>query len=118
MAKDNGSPRGLATGIFDDIPRPERRTGNRKARWLGVGVILAAISGLVVWASSVPLSSAVVSQGQIVVSGKRELVQHRDGGIIRRINVRDGSIVKARDVLIELSDIEARLRHGLMRAAY
>jgi len=118
MAKDNGSPTGFATGIFDDIPRPERKRGNRKARWLGVGVILAAMGGLIVWASLAPLSSAVVSQGQIVVSSKHKLVQHRDGGIIQRINVRDGAIVKAGDVLIVLNGAEAYLRHVLMRAAY
>lgn len=86
---------------------PARRTG-RAATTFGVLVILATLVGVGVWAAMAPLSSAVVAQGQVVVAGKRKQVQHRDGGIVRALHVRDGDAVARGAVLLELDDTEAR----------
>ncbi len=109
---------GSASGVFDDIALPNRKAGRRKAMLFGVSVIAATIAGVGVWAGSAPLSSAVISQGQIVVSSKRKQVQHREGGTVRKINVRDGENVSAGDTLIELDNTEAHLHYSLTRAAY
>ncbi|GBF26482.1 type I secretion system membrane fusion protein PrsE [bacterium MnTg02] len=109
---------GSAHGIFAEVSYPNRKAGTRKALFLGISVIAITVCGAAYWAATAPLSSAVVAQGQIVVSGKRKQVQHRDGGRVGKINVRDGSIVKAGDVLVELEDKELNLRHSLMRTAY
>ena len=58
------------------------------------------------WAAFMPLDAGVYAQGQIAVAGNRQSVQHRDGGTINAINVREGQHVKAGDVLIELSTPE------------
>jgi len=58
------------------------------------------------WAAFMPLDAGVYAQGQIAVAGNRQSVQHRDGGTINAINVREGQRVKAGDVLIELSTPE------------
>ena len=41
--------------------------------------------------------------GTIAVSGNRQSVQHRDGGVVTAIHVREGQHVRAGEVLIELS---------------
>jgi HlyD family secretion protein len=69
------------------------------------GVIaLAIFFGLFVgWAAFAPLDAAVVAPGVVVVSGNRQTVQHRDGGIVSRLNVIEGQSVAAGDVLVELA---------------
>lgn len=62
------------------------------------------------WAAFAPLDAAVVAPGVVVVSGQRQTVQHRDGGVIARINVRDGQHVRRGDILIELSNPEVVAR--------
>lgn len=54
------------------------------------------------WAAITPLDAAVVAPGVVVVSGNRQTVQHRDGGVISALNVEEGSQVQEGQVLIEL----------------
>jgi HlyD family secretion protein/epimerase transport system membrane fusion protein len=83
-----------------------------------VAAIVATFGGIAVWSMSVPISSAVVASGKVVVASKRKEIQHLDGGIVNTINSVDGDVVKAGDVLFELDDTEAKARYGLSRAAY
>ena len=46
---------------------------------------------------------ASMPPGTIAVSGNRQSVQHRDGGVVTAIHVREGQHVRAGEVLIELS---------------
>jgi HlyD family secretion protein len=59
-----------------------------------------------------PLDAGVNAAGTIAVAGNRQTVQHKDGGIITAIHVREGQHVKAGDVLIELAapDLKASER--------
>lgn len=58
------------------------------------------------WAAFAPLDAAVVSVGEVKVSGNRQVVQHRDGGLVSRVAVREGDHVRAGQLLLELSDVE------------
>lgn len=95
------------------ISTPERRATNVTS--FGNMVILLTILAIGIWAALVPLASAVVSQGQLVVAGKRKQVQHRDGGVVGQLLVRDGSVVKSGDLLIKLDISEAKMNAELMR---
>ena len=55
------------------------------------------------WAALARLDAAVQAPGVLVVSGEKQSVQHRDGGIIDRIAAHEGSRVNQGDVLITLS---------------
>lgn len=59
---------------------------------LGVGMALATISG------------AVVASGTVVVETNVKQVQHREGGIVREIYVRNGDHVEAGQQLVRLDD--------------
>ena len=48
----------------------------------------------------------MVAAGQVKVSGNRQVVQHRDGGVISRVSVREGDAVLEGQLLVELSDVE------------
>lgn len=59
------------------------------------------------WSILAPLSGAVIAQGVIKVEANTKLVQHLEGGIVRRILVRDGQRVAAGQPVVELEDTEA-----------
>ena len=88
---------------------PEASAGDPQ-RDIRKGTIIAVLFFVLFlgWAAFMPLDAGVYAQGQIAVAGNRQSVQHRDGGMINAINVREGQHVKAGQILIELSTPELR----------
>ena len=78
----------------DDAGRSEIRAG-----LITLVVFFLGFGG---WAAFAPLNAAVVAPGVVVVAGNRQTVQHRDGGIVSRLLVREGDTVEQGQVLIEL----------------
>lgn len=75
---------------------------------LGV-VVLAVFFGVFgLWAAFAPLDAGVVAVGEVIVSGNRQVVQHREGGVISSVAVREGDHVEEDQILIELSAVELR----------
>lgn len=66
------------------------------------------------WLAMAPLSGAVIAQGVVKVEGSRKTVQHLEGGIVRKILVREGDMVKAGQALILLADVMARAGEDLL----
>jgi HlyD family secretion protein len=89
----------LVTRVRRSFER-ELRTG---LRVLVLGVVL--IGG---WATLVPLSSAVVAAGSLVVQSNVKKVQHPTGGIVAQIAAHDGMHVNAGDLLVRLDATQAR----------
>lgn len=82
-------------------------------RIIGWGSVLLVLQfcGFGVWATTVPLRSAVVAPGFIKVHSKRKAVQHLEGGIIKSILVRENDHVKAGQLIgrLDTTQIEANL---------
>ena len=74
------------------------------------GLIVAALFflGFLGWAAFSRLDSAAYAQGQLVVSGQRQTVQHRDGGIVTQIYIHDGDRVTRGQLLMQLNDDDTR----------
>lgn len=72
--------------------------------WIGMLVLFIMLGGFAAWAGFTQIAGAIVAPGQIEVDQNRQVVQHLDGGIVAKINVTEGSIVEAGDVLIRLDD--------------
>jgi HlyD family secretion protein len=70
--------------------------------FLGYATLAAMVLGLGVWGGMAQISGAVIAPGAVEVEGNRQVVQHLTGGVIDAINVRDGDLVEAGQVLIEL----------------
>jgi membrane fusion protein, type I secretion system len=68
----------------------------------GLLVIVLFFGGLTAWSVFFPFKGAIIASGTVKVIGERKLVQHLEGGIIEKIFVKDGQLVTAGDVLIEL----------------
>jgi multidrug efflux pump subunit AcrA (membrane-fusion protein) len=60
------------------------------------------------WAALAPLDAGIYASGTVAVAGNRQSVQHREGGVVNAINVREGERVKAGDVLVEMAAPELR----------
>ena len=72
------------------------------------GTILILLFGMGGWAAVAKLSGAVIGAGTVVVAGNVKKIQHREGGIVGSILVRNGSPVEAGDPLIKLDDTITR----------
>ncbi|MDT8758633.1 HlyD family type I secretion periplasmic adaptor subunit [Sphingomonas psychrotolerans] len=81
-------------------PRGEIRTG----------AIIAALFFVVFlgWAAFARLDAAAYAPGTLVVSGQRQSVQHRDGGVVGKIYVREGQRVERGQLLVQLAAAEVQ----------
>jgi HlyD family type I secretion membrane fusion protein len=94
-----------ATGP-DDSPRHELRIGG--------AIIIAFFVLFLGWAAFARLDAGAYATGQIMVSGNRQAVQHRDGGVVSALHVVEGDTVKAGQVLVEVAGGElAATERGL-----
>ena len=63
---------------------------------------------------SAPLNAGAFATGQVAVSGNRQAVQHRDGGVVSALHVAEGDTVKQGQVLLEIAGGElAATERGL-----
>lgn len=71
------------------------------ARMVSLALCVMVLLALL-YAYFVSMDVVVTAQGRVIPSGKSKVVQPLDAGIIKAIHVRDGALVKAGDILIEL----------------
>lgn len=90
------------------------RIGPRILAGTTLGFLLVAGAGG--WAATMQLSGAVIAQGQIAVDQQIKAIQHRDGGIVSEIAVREGDLVKEGQVLLRLDDAQTRAELSIVRA--
>jgi HlyD family secretion protein len=81
---------------------------------LAVGLLAGGVGG---WAATTDLAGAVIAQGQMVVDSNDKKVQHPTGGIVGELRVREGSRVKATDILIRLDDTQTRANLAIVTKA-
>jgi HlyD family type I secretion membrane fusion protein len=88
------------------------------ARWLNRRIVLIPLAMVVLtlglWASLAPISGAVIAAARIKVELERKTVQHREGGIVREIRVRNGQAVHAGDVLVVVDDVRSDAELSLL----
>ncbi|WP_421983162.1 HlyD family type I secretion periplasmic adaptor subunit [Roseibium sp.] len=80
----------------------------RKHLLFSLFVTIFVVVGIGGWATFTEISGAVVSSGTVVVESNIKQVQHREGGIVRDIKVRDGDLVASGDLLLSLDDTVTR----------
>jgi HlyD family secretion protein len=71
---------------------------------VGLVVVLILAGGFGGWASTVPISGALIAPGSVVVDSNVKKVQHPTGGVVGEVRVRDGDVVKAGDVVVRLDE--------------
>ena len=102
--------RGQVTGLEET----EARLTTRLSRALegelktGLRVLIFGVGILAIWATLMPLSSAVVVPGTLVVESDVKKIQHPAGGVVANIPVRNGMHVGAGDLLLHLDETQPR----------
>ncbi|MPT47030.1 MAG: HlyD family type I secretion periplasmic adaptor subunit [Sphingobium sp.] len=95
--------------LLEDSPDRGIRTGL---------IVVAIFFGLFLgWAALARLDASATGDGAIAVLGSRQTVQHRDGGIVSGLKVREGQHVKAGQILLELSGDEVRAQERALAAS-
>jgi HlyD family type I secretion membrane fusion protein len=84
----------------------------------GCLIIALFFGGLGSWAYLAPLNGAVVASGVVKVEGNRKSVQHLDGGIVRKLRVKEGDRVEAGEVVIVLDDTQAKAEFEVLSEQY
>lgn len=112
-------------GLSRKVPRSTRKDEERTASDAAGGYILTGVAIIVIffgafgtWAVTAPLNSAVVAQGVVKVEGNRKSVQHLEGGIVKELRVKEGSTVKAGEILLVLDDSQARAENEVYTQQY
>ncbi|ACX88656.1 HlyD family type I secretion periplasmic adaptor subunit [Pectobacterium parmentieri] len=91
----------------ENMNQTARRDEKRAVR-LGWLLVLAGFGSFLLWALFAPLDKGVMVNGSVVISGNRKVVQHNQGGIVDKIQVKDGDSVEAGQILLTLNEVDAR----------
>ncbi|WP_096784407.1 HlyD family type I secretion periplasmic adaptor subunit [Rhodobacter sp. CZR27] len=88
---------------------------NRPAPWSGRGPLILGfltltvlLGGFGTWSVFSSIAGAIVVPGQIEVEQNRQVVQHPDGGVVESIEVEEGKVVTAGDILLRLDGTALR----------
>ena len=91
-------------------PVPARGGADDPSGDIRIGIIIAVLFFLIFlgWAAFARLDAATIAEGRLVVSGQRQTVQHREGGVVSEILVKEGARVQQGQVLIRLAGADVR----------
>jgi len=103
-----------------DSPASEAtaRSALRRAGRSGLIAMLIGLGGFLVWAWLAPLDEGTYSRATVAIDTKRKPVQHPSGGIIDKVLVGEGSVVKEGQTLMLLDAAVARANHETVRQRY
>lgn len=94
----------------DDHPGQELKAG---------GVIAFTFFVLLLGgAAFVPLDAGVYASGSVAVSGNRQAVQHREGGVVTAIHVKEGDRVRQGQILVEMAAPDLRATERALTSDY
>ncbi len=85
-----------------------RSSGAGSGRSLVIAVALFAVIGFIAWASLANVDQISRATGQVIPSGRVQVVQSADGGVITELLVREGDIVKRGQLLVRLDAVKAQ----------
>lgn len=92
---DEPAPVDGRKGVLADSGRPEILAGG--------AVAFAFFILFLGWAAFTPLDAGAYAPGRIVVSGSRQAVQHREGGVVTALHVAEGDHVTQGQPLVEIA---------------
>lgn len=99
-------------------PLTKVSTDERPVVRFGILTLLVGFGGFMLWAGLAPLDEGVPAMGVVSVDSKRKTIQHLKGGIVEKIEVREGGKVKAGDVLLRLNDTDIKAQLDIVRGRY
>ena len=84
--------------------------------WIGTGrTLMYGLLACAIAAGFISISGAVVASGTVSVENSYKTIQHLDGGLVSKILVKSGDLVKEGDVLVRLDDTQLRSQLGVVK---
>ena len=90
--------------------------GQPKLMRLAVWLVLGLMSAAIAWASVTEVAQVARAPGEVVPAGSVLTVQHLEGGIVRRVAVREGDLVEEGQTLVEIDRTAALAELDQLRA--
>lgn len=75
---------------------------------MGTALAFLLVAGAGGWAATAQLSGAVIASGTVKVDENLKSIQHRDGGIVSEIAVKEGDYVEKGQIMLRLEDAQTR----------
>lgn len=98
------------------LPLSEQHDDGRREVWVGCAIAAAFFILFLGWAAVARLDQAAYAQGEVTVESHRQTVQHKEGGIISALNVKEGQKVQEGEVLIRMAGADARAQEAALAA--
>lgn len=95
--------------------RDASRQSLRKPVLAGLFVIVLGFGGFLTWGFTAKLDSAAVATGSVIVDSKKRVVNHYEGGILKRLLVEEGEHVRAGQALALLDGTRSESELGQLR---
>ncbi|EDP60452.1 HlyD family type I secretion periplasmic adaptor subunit [Vibrio sp. AND4] len=105
-----------AEQVFRFLPSSELRL--KGPILLGVLALTLFLGGLGYWAATAKLESAAIAYGDLSVLSQNQEIQHLEGGIIEKIYVQEGDLVKKGQLLLQLSKRQANAKLDALSGQY
>ena len=77
--------------------------------------VFATVTVAVGWASQAKVMEVTIGEGTVIPSGKVQVVQNLEGGIVKVLMVKEGATVRAGDLLLQIDPTGARASLGEIR---
>lgn len=109
------NPSAADAGPVTDV---ESRADTRSVMRLGFWVLVVGFGLFLAWAAWAPLDEGVPAPATVNIETRRKAVQHMTGGTVKSVAVKEGSVVKEGDLLIQLDESATRAAYETMLQNY
>lgn len=98
-----------------EVLQAEIQSAHPSASWVLYAVV-AFFAIALLWAAFAHVDEAARGEGKVIPSSQVQVIQNLEGGILKKINVHEGDIVEAGQVIMEIDDTGLAASFGEMRA--
>lgn len=101
MSSNNQNTPQMLGVLKDDIPRPH---GSR----LGIAIIVAGLLTLLIWAAFSKIDQVTRASARVIAAERTQVIQTPDAGVVTKLHVREGDVVKTGQLLVTLEKERAQ----------
>lgn len=101
MSSNNQNTPQMLGVLKDDIPRPHSSR-------LGIAIIVAGLLTLLIWAAFSKIDQVTRASARVIAAERTQVIQTPDAGVVTKLHVREGDVVKTGQLLVTLEKERAQ----------